>query len=435
MTRQTRLNAPLRTVDGSATYVASTKPEKYGAKGDGTTDDTTAVQAALTAAAGGECRLEGAYKITGSGLTLPSRTRIVFKGSGAKLIYTGTGACVTVANQRYIDWTSGTIDLSGAGSSAIGLWIRGCWNSTWHGLEIVGDAHPGTSTLTGIKIETSAVGGNEYGSYVLRFEDLHMRDSTFGVGIDVSQTSGDTASKVTHLSIDDGWLLGCGVGLKLRKAEGVKVRGTVFEMSGSTFQLGTNGIDIAACFNITLEPGEIGTYGGYGVYVDPANAGAVYLSMPSENQIGGVSGYINATAPVIYRSRQQLRVSGSVDVTQKYYAELRADINYWQAARLLMAGGGPIDTVLEYGDAMGLIVRGATNSGKLVIVDNVLQLGNTANSAHVRSGTGTPQGTLGGTAGIDWYLRTDTPSIASQRLYICTVTGANAAATTWVGIV
>ena len=49
----------------------------------------------------------------------------------------------------------------------------------------------------------------------------------------------------------------------------------------------------------------------------------------------------------------------------------------------------------------------------------------------ISSGTGAP--TIAGTAG-DYYLRTDTPTVTDQRIYVCTVTG-GAGAATWVGIV
>lgn len=48
-----------------------------------------------------------------------------------------------------------------------------------------------------------------------------------------------------------------------------------------------------------------------------------------------------------------------------------------------------------------------------------------------QSGVGSPIGAFAGTAG-QFYFRKDTPAVAGQRIYICTVTGANAAATTWV---
>jgi hypothetical protein len=53
------------------------------------------------------------------------------------------------------------------------------------------------------------------------------------------------------------------------------------------------------------------------------------------------------------------------------------------------------------------------------------------NASTCSSGTGAP--TIAGTAG-DFFFRTDTPSTANQRIYVCTVTGA-AGAATWVGIV
>ncbi|MGI0134587.1 MAG: hypothetical protein ACREBW_06490 [Candidatus Micrarchaeaceae archaeon] len=51
--------------------------------------------------------------------------------------------------------------------------------------------------------------------------------------------------------------------------------------------------------------------------------------------------------------------------------------------------------------------------------------------AKISSGTGVPviEGTIG-----DYFLRTDAPSTANERIYICTVAGA-AGAATWVGIV
>lgn len=54
-----------------------------------------------------------------------------------------------------------------------------------------------------------------------------------------------------------------------------------------------------------------------------------------------------------------------------------------------------------------------------------------AGGGNLSSGTGAP--TIAGTAG-DLFFRTDTPTTADQRIYVCTVTGA-AGAATWVGIV
>lgn len=71
----------------------------YGAKGDGTTDDTAAFQAALDAAAGKHLHVPaGAYRVT-SGLTVSNRTRITGDGPTASQInYRPT---VTTANQLF----------------------------------------------------------------------------------------------------------------------------------------------------------------------------------------------------------------------------------------------------------------------------------------------------------------------------------------------
>jgi hypothetical protein len=53
--------------------------------------------------------------------------------------------------------------------------------------------------------------------------------------------------------------------------------------------------------------------------------------------------------------------------------------------------------------------------------------------ASFHSGSGTPQGNLAAGQGA-FYFRWDTPSTANQRLYICTVGGATASATTWIAI-
>lgn len=53
--------------------------------------------------------------------------------------------------------------------------------------------------------------------------------------------------------------------------------------------------------------------------------------------------------------------------------------------------------------------------------------------ASLHSGTGSPQGVVAAGSGA-FYFRTDAPSVSNERLYVCTVGGATAAATTWVAI-
>lgn len=84
------------------------------------------------------------------------------------------------------------------------------------------------------------------------------------------------------------------------------------------------------------------------------------------------------------------------------------------------AGAGTMDTVLFRG-AAGVVQCSNTTSGGGT---GVLQLGS---SSSLMSGSGSPNGSVTGSSG-DFFFRTDTPSQANQRIYVCT------GATTWVGI-
>ena len=93
------------------------------------------------------------------------------------------------------------------------------------------------------------------------------------------------------------------------------------------------------------------------------------------------------------------------------------------------------DHILSAGNSVVYIETPILSNGTQIkagtLITNVgvpIQLNQAAN---LSSGTGAP--TIAGTAG-DFFFRTDTPSTANQRIYVCTVTGA-AGAATWVGIV
>jgi hypothetical protein len=93
------------------------------------------------------------------------------------------------------------------------------------------------------------------------------------------------------------------------------------------------------------------------------------------------------------------------------------------------------DHILSAGNSVVYIETPILSNGTQIkagtLITNVgvpIQLNQAAN---LSSGTGAP--TIAGTAG-DFFFRTDTPTTADQRIYVCTVTGA-AGAATWVGIV
>lgn len=72
----------------------------------------------------------------------------------------------------------------------------------------------------------------------------------------------------------------------------------------------------------------------------------------------------------------------------------------------------------------GITGTGLTASGG----GNILGGSLTINGTDILSGSGSPNGSVSGTSG-DYYFRTDTPSTANQRIYVCT------GGTSWTGIV
>ena len=123
-------------VDGkalSASYDVVVTPEKHGAVGDGTTDDTVAMQAALDELAavggGGVLRLRGHYKVTsaltisapaGTSLTNWAAGGIKIVGSASlqtKIISTFAGVVLTASHMSFIHMEDLLIDGPGLGTA------------------------------------------------------------------------------------------------------------------------------------------------------------------------------------------------------------------------------------------------------------------------------------------------------------------------------
>jgi len=230
----------------------------FGATGNGTTNDTVAIQAAATAAAGATLFFPiGTYLTTGT-ITLTQGMRVLFAGRSAIVKYTGTTDAFYAASLKGLKIEgAGTIDISGAGTSANGIHLAGTWFVTIDEIKII----QGPASSIGIFIETSQTGGNNYGSYCIDINNPDLWVGAGAAGIKTIRTTGDgipSVKKTTHLIIRNGWCANKINGLFLSQAS------TVF-IDGYVVDTGTNGYYLEYCDNVMLRPGELGPVSNYAI--------------------------------------------------------------------------------------------------------------------------------------------------------------------------
>lgn len=141
--------------------VVNVKDPPYNAVGDGVTDDTSAIQAALNVG-GRVVRLPaGSYAIGATSLTIPTNVSLVGDGmENTTIIYTGTGSAIQTTNTKWVQLRDFTLDGAGtSGTSVRGINMNGCWNFRISNVRIEGI----TPTL-GASIRVG-MGNSNWGSF------------------------------------------------------------------------------------------------------------------------------------------------------------------------------------------------------------------------------------------------------------------------------
>src|SRR6478609_2762328 len=141
-------------------------PQDYGATGNGTTDDTAAIQAALNAVSANGSTVffpPGTYKITSALTATVNGTQIVGNGWGSQILYDGsvvtTGAVKASGNIRLF---IRDIRISQSNASHLGtaMDLSQCNNSVFERLLIDGGGAGGVSPLVGILFNASTCNNN-----------------------------------------------------------------------------------------------------------------------------------------------------------------------------------------------------------------------------------------------------------------------------------
>lgn len=148
----------------------------FGAVGDGTTDDTSAIQAALDASKGVYLP-EGEYKVT-STLYFNDQNYIKGDGRSSQITYTGSASCIagksvtpsSGTNVRRYDGGGMNFRIygPGTGGSSCALDMRGCTAFKWDNLLI-------QNFNTGIKH------GDDYASFYNEYRAVDISTVTYGI--------------------------------------------------------------------------------------------------------------------------------------------------------------------------------------------------------------------------------------------------------------
>jgi parallel beta-helix repeat protein len=189
----------LNELQGNSTARRSFSVKNYGAKGDGTTDDTLSIQAAITAAQvnGGEIFVPTGKYFLSSGLMISSTKGVWLRGNGfssqlffenAKGIATGlavsSASNVEISDLRVTGADISTLSRGIYISSSSNVRVHNVWQSGATFIPVVGPlAGIGTTTSLDISVTECDVSGNGY----------DVGPDVFNSGYDIVQYSGAAA--------------------------------------------------------------------------------------------------------------------------------------------------------------------------------------------------------------------------------------------------
>lgn len=356
--------APAVPVDEVTSVVTAAKfdwvsVKTWGAKGDGVTDDTVAIQAAATAAVGSTLYLpEGVYLTSGT-IHITEATNVRFAGRGSVLKYTGAGSALQATTFKGIQVDgAGVIDLSAAGDTAVGLHLAGIWHCTVNDLKVL----QGPANSTGILIETSEPGTDfYYGTFCITLNDIDLLDGAGLYGIRAMKTPTDPndINSVTHLQVNNGWCKGKRTGLHLSHTSTVLI-------SGYCVDTGYDGYYIEKSAGVTLMPGELGPVDHYAITFGTTAQEVQNISIITPPYVGVMGatqlGYLDTSLiqPTVFdRNTVALRGSAGGDVgAENYYSIMQSLYAYAKSISWRVRGGGNELEMMSWSDTGGLVIDG-----------------------------------------------------------------------------
>lgn len=440
---------------------------KFGAS-PSSTDNTALFQGLLNnlgAQSGGKLLLPAGFYRFSSALTVPERVAIQGMGPGTRIEFTGTGKFLTFKNESKLI----EVDINGTSddytlvylNNVFRVELRSVTLSGHHlstgakpsqiGIEIRGNA--GDSQFNNCRFNNlgSGIRTDSIMDYVMGCvfsacqRGIWGDGNNYGSGISVSDTTfvSNAASTIAHIQVDGNankwwftntWMEGA--------TDGVVIGST----AGGPYSFGMVNCAVASTTRCIVVNNARQTYLANVSLEQDGGATPVPLTI---NSAGFAADGVVTNVPIYtgfdldasifpknwtYVGRDKLKVPGQIIGDADWSGAINVQSS--NKTKPIFKANGPVDinaNIFELG-------KGGTVFTRLDQYNNLFHTGsfyvggasalNWDGGSAMYNGSGVP--TIAGRAG-DFYLRKDTPSVANQRIYVCTVTGA-AGAATWLGI-
>lgn len=409
--------------------------DDYGADSTGTLDSTAAFVSAYAAAmtyvnglasagaSGGADILfgEGVYKLTAGSLTASDpRVGVIGPGSGACLIQvSGSGDAFYHYSANFATYHRGrtiggfTIDGTNTTGAAAGLHVADMGGVKYNDLVVQNFTQAGSY---GVKLSTISGWSEDLQSERIFIFNCTTLLAFIGAGV-TTNGSFDYSNHDFYLNISPGQtglsvtnfaqLLGCR--LRLRFNAQINNSG----LTSTLLRVGTNGSDSAQILDTEMAiMGEADGSGSSNIQDIVVGGGSTLLDMHGVFSTQGG----NWIAGNVIGSNAYVRLAGYLDSLPTITGGSGYQATKTNSALQTFSVAPTLDSPSWM---RGLRLQDMSGNTRTTIM----------------SGSGAPSNPSGVSAGPtagDLYFRTDTPSTANQRIYICTVGGGTP---TWVGIV
>lgn len=353
----------------------------YGALGDGTTDDRTAILAAVTAAlaASGVCPSVffplGTYRVGAAGLTLSTAVKLCGASQSGSIIKLGASASTSVTLEEGTGGGTVFVNLNVGGCELSDLTIDANSNTTFASL-VTGQ------TFDGLTMTRVTCKGAKYGAVFQSTSNLNV-----------------TGCKFTGNSLHQGFYQ------SVRAASNVKFMGCTFDPAGANAAAAT----ASTCFWLQARVGSTGTYSGSSGSVKNfvfANNNLTFVGLGAV-EVDGFVATADSTSAIRNLSIANNTILMTGTSTAAWGIEVNGAITYSCSGNTVtMDGGSGVGGIWANGNSF----TGSTPARASVTGNTLRSTNGTGNAITCNNGAATISGNM--CTGWAWSVSASTDSLS-----------------------